>query len=336
MNLFFYFLKLLNKLFNPSAYEPLLKYKPQVLRLLSRIFGRNTRTALAILLLLVIIGYGIYRLQQEETPIAAAPPAKEAAGITWKGADNRIINIGKIASTYYVSGGALTADSSMVRFITHNNSTQDGYHMLFVPKGYIYKLILPDSTVVELNADSWICIPADYGCLKRELFFEGEAFFDIAPDARRLLTIHSGPVDVLALGTSVNINNYDGNNIQVALVEGSVIVSTTDRKKQLKAGEAATIEKHTSLMAIDTFSLTHTLGWRQGRYDAQGKTMKEIAAVMERWYNIKVVFDNPDLANQVLSGALFRNQPPEKYLKNFKDLGFLDYYMDDESTLHLK
>jgi ferric-dicitrate binding protein FerR (iron transport regulator) len=208
--------------------------------------------------------------------------------------------------------------------------------MLFVPKGYIYKLILPDSTVVELNADSWICIPADYGCLKRELFFEGEAFFDIAPDARRLLTIHSGPVDVLALGTSVNINNYDGNNIQVALVEGSVIVSTTDRKKQLKAGEAATIEKHTSLMAIDTFSLTHTLGWRQGRYDAQGKTMKEIAAVMERWYNIKVVFDNPDLANQVLSGALFRNQPPEKYLKNFKDLGFLDYYMDDESTLHLK
>jgi hypothetical protein len=335
MNILTYLLKLLNKLFDPPAYKPLLKYKPQVLRLLSRIFGRNTRTALAIIILsLVLISYDIYRLQPKEQP--KEPPAKKAVGIIWKGADNRIINIGKIASTHYFSNGVLEADSSMARFITHNNSNQNGYYMLCVPRGYIYKLILPDSTIVQLNADSWILIPADYGCLKRELFFEGEAFFDIAPDAQRLLTIHSGQVDVLALGTSVNINNYDDSNIQVALVEGSVIVSTAGRKKQLKAGEAATIEKQTNLMAIDTFSLKYTLGWRDGRYYAQGKTMKEIAAVMERWHNIKVVFDNPDLANKVLSGVFFRDKALEEYLKRLKEMQILDYYVDDESTLHLK
>jgi ferric-dicitrate binding protein FerR (iron transport regulator) len=122
----------------------------------------------------------------------------------------------------------------------------------------------------------------------------------------------------------------------VALVEGSVIVSTTDRKKQLRAGEAATIEKQTNLMAIDRFSLKYILGWRDGCYYAQGKTLKEIAAVMERWHNIKVVFDNPDLANKVLNGTFFRDKALEEYLKRLKEMQILDYYVDDESTLHLK
>jgi len=331
MNFWVFLLNLINHIIEPATYEPIMKGKAQLLRLFSRLWGRNARFAAGIALPVLMVTYGWYRMQKIH-PL----PVREAACITWELPSGGVIPILGIPTTLSIDGGELIIDSATIRFVTHNNNNLKGCHMLNVPARYYSKLILPDGTVAQLNSGSRLQIPADFGCKKRELSLQGEGFFNIAPDARQLLTIHSGKADILALGTSLNINNFGG-NMKAALVEGSIIVSVKDKKRQLKPGQEATIDKITGQVAVDTFQHIRVLGWLNGRYEAAGKTMEEVKDAIERWYNVKVVFDNPDLGKAICSGAMFRNQPLEVFLNNLKAVGYLvDYYTDNEGMVHLK
>lgn len=330
MKLLGFLMELFNLLIDPATYEPITRCKTALLRFLSRVFGSKARIAASITITIMIVAFALYRMPRTESS-----PTQGTTGITWEQAGGGVIRISGIHTTLPITGGELIMDSTTIRFVTKNNYNLQGCHILTVPNGFYTKVIFPDGTVVWLNAGSRLLIPADFGYKKRELFLEGEGFFDIAPDPRKLLTIHNGQADILALGTSLNINSY-GNNMKVSLVEGSIIVSLRDKKTQLKAGQELIMDKTTGQMAVDTFNQSYALGWIQGRYNTSGQTMEEVRAALIRWYNVNIVFDNPDLAKQLYNGAFSRGEPLETFLNNLKISGYLDYNIDSEGTVHLK
>jgi hypothetical protein len=324
-------LELLNQVSDPTTSKSLQQYKMQLLRLFPLIFGRRARIAIAITLLLVIIDSGGQRKSN-----ITLPRPQTTNEITWELPDGSIIPMGKIATTHYIDGVELVEDSSMVRLKTHNNNNQQGYHILNVPEKFNYKLVLPDGTIVQLNAASRLKIPADFGSKKRELFLEGEGFFDITPNPRQLLTIHCGQADILALGTSLNVNNYD-NNVQVALATGSIIVSTKDKKRQLKPGQVIIIDSSTGQMEIDITKYISALAWLDGHYNTAGKSMEEVRSALERWYGVTIVFDDPDFSKNHFGSAFFRNQPLDSFLHRLKTAGYLESYeLEKDGKLHLK
>src|SRR5690606_41160875 len=60
-----------------------------------------------------------------------------------------------------------------------------------LPRGGEYKVVLPDGTIVWLNADSRLSYPTVFNGQKRVVSLQGEAYFDVSHDAKHpFVVIH--------------------------------------------------------------------------------------------------------------------------------------------------
>ncbi len=117
---------------------------------------------------------------------------------------------------------------------------------LYVPGGVCSKTILPDSTVVWLNASSTISYPSYFDGDTRTIELVGEAFFDVMRDESKPFVIHSGNLRVNVLGTSFNFKHYNEDTQAVLAVEtGTVTLSAGTSTTTLHAGKYATVDNQT-------------------------------------------------------------------------------------------
>lgn len=95
------------------------------------------------------------------------------------------------------------------------------YAELVVPKGEDARLIFQDGTEVFLNADTRIRYPEKFGLRKREVWIDGEAYFNVNPQHKRPFVVHAHNTRTVVTGTSFNVKAYgDSEKIQVVLDEG--------------------------------------------------------------------------------------------------------------------
>lgn len=89
----------------------------------------------------------------------------------------------------------------------------------------VRKVALSDGSVVLLQPGSEISFPEKFTDDKREVYFTGEAFFEIAKDAAHPFFVYAGEVTTRVLGTSFNVKAYnDDKEIVVAVRTGRVSV----------------------------------------------------------------------------------------------------------------
>jgi hypothetical protein len=113
------------------------------------------------------------------------------------------------AAGWYLLGKDLFGSSKETKFITSST-----------PRGQKSLITLPDGSRVFLNSESSISYPEFFSKDKREISLTGEAFFDVTRDENRPCIIHSGNVVTKVLGTSFNIQAFDGKDILVTVATG--------------------------------------------------------------------------------------------------------------------
>ena len=98
--------------------------------------------------------------------------------------------------------------------IAHTNNT----------KG-ILKILLPDSSSVELKPNSEISYEKKWSDQKREVHLIGEAFFEVVKDSKRPFYVYGGEVVTKVLGTSFSVKAaQNAETIEVAVRTGKVSV----------------------------------------------------------------------------------------------------------------
>ena len=110
-------------------------------------------------------------------------------------------------------------------------------------EGDIKPITLKDGSKIFLNKGSDVTI-YPFTRKDRHVKLEGEAFFEISPDAKRPFTITSGNTLTEVVGTSFNIIESEGQT-SIFVTSGKVIFSSIEDTKvavALTAGEAATFE----------------------------------------------------------------------------------------------
>lgn len=90
------------------------------------------------------------------------------------------------------------------------------------------KIQLPDGSTVLLAPSASLKFKPEFDTTKRELFLEGEAFFDVAKDKTRPFTVYTGNLSTTALGTSFRITTRAA-TIRVQLLTGKVVVRATKK-----------------------------------------------------------------------------------------------------------
>lgn len=125
-----------------------------------------------------------------------------------------------------VSIGIYTLTLSPQKSITYQQSKdQNNLAEVVNSSSAIRKLQLEDGTIIMLKPHSRLAYPDRFSADTREVFLEGEAFFDVAKDPVKPFLVHSGNLVTQVLGTSFTIKpDRESNKIVVSVKTGRVVV----------------------------------------------------------------------------------------------------------------
>ncbi len=181
------------------------------------------------------------------------------------------------------------------------------YNQLEIPRGAEYVLTLSDGTRVWLNSESKLRYPVNFTGEKREVFVEGEAYFQVRHDAEHPFVVHAEEAGIEVLGTEFNVNTYE-NEVVTTLVNGSVRMSSEKKKRQmyLIPGEQGCVDKNSGDLqkqAVDTYLYT---AWKDGRFVFRNTRMEELLNTLGRWYDLTVFYQHESVKDIRFTGDMPR------------------------------
>lgn len=161
---------------------------------------------------------------------------------------------------------------------------------------------LPDGSRVHLNVDSQVKLAFRDG-ERRLTLTRGEAFFDVAHDAKRPFIVMVDGAQVRALGTKFDVRRRNG-GVQVTLLQGSVRVSPDKARGApvvLRPNQQALLTRGAAIRtaAIDA---TRTTSWTTGRLVFRDTPLAAAVAEVNRYSAQKVELDGAGLGAQPVSG----------------------------------
>lgn len=282
--------------------------------------------AAAATVLLLIAGDSIYMFLRKQQP--TLPRANYEKAIILQLADGHIIQLGNRSADSFPHLAKMPANHMDGKYATAPNT-------LTVPRALTYAVKLPDSTTVYINSDTDLKFPFVFHSSRREVYVEGEAYFDVAADPGRPFVVHTKHADVIALGTSFNVSTY-GDQFEASLLTGAVVVMEKNKMIQLSPGQAAIRNPQSGELAVDTFIKDSIPGWVNGRYVFKKKTLEEVCATIERLYDVEIVFDREEIGKYRYTGAVSKKENLQVFLENIAKTNRVKYYWDKEKRVHLK
>ena len=171
----------------------------------------------------------------------------------------------------------------------------------------VQQILLPDSTRVWLSTNSRIKYPEKFNKRERHVTVEGKAYFEVAKDTLRPFFVKTEAYVVKVLGTSFEVNSFKYKQTSdVTLVEGSIEIldNKTTLLCMLQPGQQFEIDKFNSHFTLNEVDAVPYTGWYGGKLEFDGMTFAEIAQVLERQYNVKIVLDNVIAKEKKLVGSL--------------------------------
>lgn len=216
------------------------------------------------------------------------------------------------------------ADSSSSNFISYVTG-----------KGERRTIVLPDSTVVQLNVASKLLLTNDFNRQNRNVFLEGEALFSVQHNAALPFKVQTGSYEVRVLGTVFNIRAYPAeSNSETTLLKGKVKLYKPDgghitlqplqkvifENQKLKPptprkadGEHFTIQHIMPIVKNEEGDISE-IAWTENTLEFQNESLLEIKGRLERWYDCSIEWEDSTLNYYRFTGS-FKNEPIEKILE---------------------
>jgi ferric-dicitrate binding protein FerR (iron transport regulator) len=177
---------------------------------------------------------------------------------------------------------------------------------------------LPDGSKVQLNGDSRITYPRNFG-EERSVVLEGEAWFEVVKNSKPFV-VRTNEIQTHVLGTAFNVKNTPGRSVSITLVEGKVNVISSDGKSaELKPSQQAVIAFTTSAIEVHDVNTERFVSWKDNIIYFEQTTLKEAAETLECWYAVKITIQNPALENCVITGK-YQNESLENVLSSLQFL----------------
>lgn len=235
------------------------------------------------------------------------------------------------------------------------------FQALDVPYGSKSKIAFSDGTVVWLNAGSKLSYPRVFNPSLREVYLEGEGFFDVEKDASRPFVVNTAGIRIEVLGTSFNVKSYpEDDEIEATLVSGKLSVSKNTGQMQtsgkgiiLSPNQRAVYSKSDDKIVIGN-TLSKTVGiaedklnkrdtgadtesiiaWKQERLVFKSESFENLALRLERWYNVKIIIKDEELKKYKFTGT-FENETIEQALNALKLTSPFQYTIN-QNEIHIK
>ena len=204
------------------------------------------------------------------------------------------------------------------------------YHSLKVPYGKRFNIVFSDGSKAYLNSGSVIRYPVKFiEDKKREVFLEGEAFFDVAENKNELFIVNSNGINVEVYGTKFNVRNYSEDfNSDIVLVEGSVGINNSEVSEltMLKPGFKGSVDKENFRVETSKVNTKIYTSWIDGEVIFRNETFSQILKKLERLYNVTIINNKNESLDELFNAAInVENENIEQVLDYFNKIYNIEY-----------
>lgn len=235
------------------------------------------------------------------------------------GKKKKLFSFSVAAIAIFLIAALVWLNSNKKNFLS---ASAKNYSEVSSPFGSKTKLILPDSTVVWLNAGSKLAYNEHFGTTNRSTTLVGEAFFDVKKSAVPFI-IRANAIQIKVLGTAFNVKAYPGERTtETSLIRGRVEVTLDKRPGEpivLKPNEKLIVANEktetgaemqrkeakviiSELTRMNDSTIVET-SWVHNELIFQDEAFSDIAKKMERWYGITIDFKDEKIASERMSGT---------------------------------
>lgn len=195
-------------------------------------------------------------------------------------------------------------------------------------------ITLSDGSKITLNNSSHIKFPEVFADSIREVFLEGEGFFDIVHNETKPFVVKTGRLNLQVLGTSFNVRHYEKDKtIDVVVATGKVGVHAKGDKKtwMLTPGNLLAYNPRTGKAEESVVNPADYTGWQKGELIFNNEPLENICKRLERWYGVTITIKNPSLKRKLIR-LKQKDESLQTVLKMLGMVGGFKYAIKDKTV----
>lgn len=204
---------------------------------------------------------------------------------------------------------------------------------LVVPMANHFQLTLSDGTSIWVNANSELKFPTKFSESERKVYLKGEAYFEVAKDAKKPFYVVTENGTVKVLGTHFNVSAY-GNTSKTTLAEGLVEVSKSGNREIIKPGQKAEIKGDE--IQVKKANLQKDLAWKNNEFYFNKDNIVDIATQLKMWYDLDVSLGSDVSLTETYSGEIKRDSKLSEVIKMLEFVSDLKFALDKNKLLITK
>ncbi len=214
-----------------------------------------------------------------------------------------------VALLVTMSGWLYMMSDSDPSFVVASNNT-----------GIVQNISLPDGTVIKLNNCSKLIYPEHFSGDLREVFLEGEAYFDVAHDKKHPFIVRAGELKIRVLGTKFTVNASSRvPQITATLIEGSIEAVTGKKNILMKPNQKLKFDVNSGRMSLtELTNANREIKWTQNVWMLSDTPLLDICQRLEQQFNVKFIIMNDELINKSFTGEFYTNESLESILKTMQ------------------
>ncbi|TXI31413.1 MAG: FecR family protein [Niabella sp.] len=217
---------------------------------------------------------------------------------------------------------------------------------------------LPDGTLINLNAGTTLHTDDLFGKQHRNIYLEGEAFFDVAHNKELPFIVHTPSMDVRALGTSFNVKAYPTDKrTEAVLIKGSVKVTLNENNsrevilqpnekiewvsnRQLENGsnhqnkaetQKPKSEAQPQKVIATQAGVINEIAWKNNKLVFDDDSLGGIVPILERWYGVEIDIKDDTIRQYRYSGN-FEKEDLNTVLEFLKESKPFNFKIDNNGN----
>jgi len=237
-------------------------------------------------------------------------------------------------------------------------ATNTGNNQIITRYGSRTHVVLPDGSEVWLNAGSTLSYAENFAMTdEREVYLQGEAYFDVHHDKTHPFVIHTTDMDIRDLGTVFNVKAYpDDPTTEATLISGAIeiILKQNDQHVLLKPREKLIWYRLKDSVAFHSTPITDSLqhprqyivqdihldrkyklypetAWMENKLIFENESFAELAREMERRYAVQINICCEDIAQTPLTGS-FTDETLQQALDELRLITHFTYQIKDHEV----
>jgi len=225
----------------------------------------------------------------------------------------QITKIAAMVVLSFIMGGLL------VNFL-HNQVEPEpvSYCEIAAPLGAKSRVVLPDSSVVWLNAGSTLRYSTAFSRLERNVSLVGEGYFEVATNEQLPFQVDAHGFLVEVVGTEFNIHAYEDEPIiETILVNGKVklnhatenigdqvFLEPNSKASFYKRREDAIANGDPRMTILTNIDPRPLIAWKDDQLIFESEKLKDLAVKLGRKYDYSFEFESEDIEDYRFSGTL--------------------------------